>query len=66
MHIRYLMLDNGIEFQEQVVTVQTWGDLKPKTVCIRHRNAKQTPFTVIVCFDRRRDCSSIPVSLHAI
>lgn len=31
MHVRYLMLDNGIEFQDEVVTGQTWGDLKPKT-----------------------------------
>jgi len=33
MHIRYLMLDNGIEFQDEVVTADRWGDLKPKTVC---------------------------------
>jgi len=33
MHIRYLMLDNGIEFQDEVVTIDSWRDLKPKTVC---------------------------------
>lgn len=32
MHIRYLMLDNGIEFEDEVITSQTWGDLKPKTI----------------------------------
>ena len=34
MHIRYLMLDNGIEFEDELITWKMWGDLKPKTVCI--------------------------------
>ena len=38
MHIRYLMLDNGIEFQFEVVTGETWGAWKPKTVCVQNRD----------------------------
>lgn len=33
MKIRYLMLDNGIEFEDKVVAGSEWKDLKPKTVC---------------------------------
>ena len=33
MHIRYLLLDNGIEFEDDVVTADKWADVKPKTVC---------------------------------
>jgi len=38
MHIRYLMLDNGIEFEFQVVTGETWASWKPKTVCVQNRD----------------------------
>lgn len=31
MKIRYLMLDNGIEFEEQVILGSEWRDMKPKT-----------------------------------
>jgi len=35
MHIRYLMLDNGIEFEDEVVPGDKWRDLKPKMVCMQ-------------------------------
>lgn len=31
MSIRYVMLDNGVDFEEEVVSPDTWGALKPKT-----------------------------------
>jgi len=44
MHIRYLMLDNGIEFQDDVINFQAWGDLKPKTVCIQDKDAEHAVY----------------------
>jgi len=41
MHIRYLLRDNGIEFEEEMVTGQTWAEWKPKTVCIRERERER-------------------------
>jgi glutathione S-transferase len=32
MHIRYLLLDNGIDFEVELVTGETWPALKPKTL----------------------------------
>lgn len=32
MHIRYLLRDNGIEFEEETVTGQTWAEWKPQTI----------------------------------
>jgi len=40
MHIRYLMLDNGIEFQDDVVTPESWVALKPKMVCKQDKDPK--------------------------
>ena len=42
MHIRYLMLDNGLEFQDEVITGDTWGAMKPKTVCIYYKTIRLT------------------------
>jgi len=38
MSIRYMMLDNGVDFEEEVVSPDTWGALKPKTVCMQNRH----------------------------
>jgi len=35
MPIRYLMIDNGVEFQDEAITFESWGTLKPKMVCIQ-------------------------------
>jgi len=41
MCIRYLLLDNGIEFEDDVCVAGRWAELKPKTVCIKHLRETQ-------------------------
>jgi len=50
MHIRYLMLDNGLEFQDEVVTGDTWGAVKPKTVCIYYKTIRLGLLSLITYF----------------
>jgi len=42
MQIRYLMLDNGIEFEDVVLmaTAKSWGVLRPKTVSKQDKDLK--------------------------